>query len=68
MKPRIKRPAAVASAPLLLKFGEPTVKGVSELIGDKARPVAIDRELLSNLDEGKRLELLKKWQAARRAQ
>lgn len=60
MKPRIKRPAAVASAPLLLKSGEPTVKGVSELIGDKARPVAID--------EGKRLEVLKKWQAARRAQ
>jgi iron(III) transport system substrate-binding protein len=48
--------------------GEATVKGVTELIGDKARPVAIDRELLANLDEGKRLEFLKKWQAAMKGQ
>jgi iron(III) transport system substrate-binding protein len=48
--------------------GEATVKGVRELIGDKARPVAIDRELLANLDEGKRLEFLKKWQAAMKGQ
>jgi iron(III) transport system substrate-binding protein len=48
--------------------GEATVKGVSELIGDKARPVAIDRELLANLDESNRLEFLKKWQAALKGQ
>jgi iron(III) transport system substrate-binding protein len=48
--------------------GEATVQGVTELIGDKVRPVAIDRELLANLDEGKRLEFLKKWQAAMKGQ
>jgi iron(III) transport system substrate-binding protein len=48
--------------------GEATVKGVSEQIGDKARPVAIDRDLLANLDESKRLDFLKKWQAAMRGQ
>ena len=48
--------------------GEATAKRVSELIGDKARPVAIDRELLSNLDETRRLEFLKKWQAAMKGQ
>ena len=44
--------------------GEATVKRVTELVGDKARPIAIDRDLLTNLDEAKRLEFLKKWQAA----
>jgi iron(III) transport system substrate-binding protein len=48
--------------------GEATVKGVSELIGDKARPVPIGPELLANLDEGKRLEFLKRWQAAMKGQ
>jgi len=41
---------------------------VSELIGDKARPVPISKELLVMLDEGKRLEFLKKWQAAMKGQ
>ncbi len=48
--------------------GEATVKGVSGLIGDKARPVPIGPELLANLDEGKRLEFLKRWQAALKGQ
>ena len=41
---------------------------VNELIGDKARPVPISQELLANLDEAKRLEFLKKWQAAMKGQ
>jgi iron(III) transport system substrate-binding protein len=48
--------------------GEATVAGVRALIGDKARPVAIDRELLANLDASKRLEFIKKWQAAMKGQ
>jgi iron(III) transport system substrate-binding protein len=48
--------------------GEATVKRVSEMIGDKARPVPISQELLANLDEAKRLEFLKKWQAAMKGQ
>jgi iron(III) transport system substrate-binding protein len=48
--------------------GEATVAGVRALIGDKARPVAIDEQLLANLDEAKRLEFLKKWQAAMKGQ
>jgi iron(III) transport system substrate-binding protein len=48
--------------------GEATVKGVTELIGDKARPVPISQELLANLDESKRLEFLKRWQAAMKGQ
>jgi iron(III) transport system substrate-binding protein len=48
--------------------GEATAKGVSELIGDKAQPIPISEELLANLDEGKRLEFLKRWQAAMKGQ
>ncbi len=48
--------------------GEATVKGVTALIGDKARPVPISRELLDNLDETKRLAFLKQWQAAMKGQ
>jgi len=48
--------------------GEATVSKVSELIGDKARPVPIGEELLAGLDEGKRLEFLKRWQAAMKGQ
>ena len=44
--------------------GEATAKGVSALIGDKARPVPISEALLANLDEAKRLAFLKQWQAA----
>ena len=48
--------------------GEATLKRVEQLIGDKARPVAIDAGLLTNLDTTKRLDFLKKWQAAMKGQ
>ena len=48
--------------------GEATAKGVSALIGDKARPVPISEALLTNLDEAKRLAFLKQWQAAMKGQ
>ncbi len=44
--------------------GVATIKKVAEQIGDKVRPVPIGPELLTNLDEGKRLAFLKQWQAA----
>ena len=43
-------------------------QGVTELVGDKARPVPIGPELLTNLDRDKRLAFLKKWQAAMKGQ
>ena len=48
--------------------GEATIKGVTQLIGDKARPVAIDQTLLDNLDQAKRLAFLAKWQQAKKGQ
>jgi len=48
--------------------GEATLKRVTELIGDKARPVPIDATLLENLDQTKRLAFLAKWQAAKKGQ
>ncbi len=48
--------------------GEATLKRVEQLIGDKARPVPIGPELLVNLDQTRRLEFLKKWQTAMKAQ
>jgi iron(III) transport system substrate-binding protein len=48
--------------------GEATAKRVGELIGDKARPVPISDELLSNLDAKKRLQFIKLWQAAMKGQ
>ena len=48
--------------------GEATIKGVSQLIGDKARPVPIDQTLLENLDQSKRLAFLSKWQQAKKGQ
>src|SRR4029077_6238348 len=48
--------------------GEATVKQVTQLIGDKARPVPIDATLLDNLDQAKRLAFLAKWQAAKKGQ
>jgi iron(III) transport system substrate-binding protein len=48
--------------------GEATAKGVSALVGDKARPIPISEELLANLDETKRLAFLKTWQAAMKGQ
>ena len=48
--------------------GEATIKGVTQLIGDKARPVAIDQTPLENLDQAKRLAFLSKWQQAKKGQ
>jgi iron(III) transport system substrate-binding protein len=48
--------------------GEATIKGVGQLIGDKARPVPIDQTLLDNLDQTKRLAFLSKWQQAKKGQ
>jgi iron(III) transport system substrate-binding protein len=48
--------------------GEATIKRVTQLIGDKARPVPIDATLLDNLDQTKRLAFLSKWQAAKKGQ
>jgi iron(III) transport system substrate-binding protein len=48
--------------------GEATVKKVAALIGDKAKPVPIGPELLTNLDPTKRLAFLRQWQAAMRGQ
>jgi iron(III) transport system substrate-binding protein len=48
--------------------GEATIKGVSMLVGDKARPVPIDQTLLDNLDQTRRLAFLSKWQQAKKGQ
>jgi len=48
--------------------GEATAKRVAELVGDKARPVPISDELLSNLDAKKRLAFIRQWQAAMKGQ
>jgi iron(III) transport system substrate-binding protein len=48
--------------------GEATLKRVEQLVGDKARPVEIGPGLLVTLDQTKRLEFLKKWQAAMKGQ
>jgi iron(III) transport system substrate-binding protein len=48
--------------------GEATLKKVTELVGDKARPVPLGPDLLTNLDTAKRLDFLKKWQAAMKGQ
>jgi iron(III) transport system substrate-binding protein len=48
--------------------GEATVKRVTELVGDRARPVPISDELLANLDAKSRLTFLKTWQAAMKGQ
>lgn len=48
--------------------GEATIKGVTQLIGDKARPVPINQTLLENLDQAKRLAFLLKWQQAKKGQ
>jgi iron(III) transport system substrate-binding protein len=44
--------------------GVATAKGTAALVGDKARPVAIDESLLNNLKPIERLAFLKKWKAA----
>ena len=48
--------------------GEATAKRVGELLGDKAKPIPIGPDLLETLNTKKRLEFLKKWQAAMKGQ
>jgi len=48
--------------------GEATLKAVTKLIGDKARPVPIDETLLETLDQTKRLAFLSKWQKAKKGE
>ena len=48
--------------------GEATLKRVTQLVGDKAKPVPIDESLLANLDQTKRLAFLSKWQQAKKGQ
>jgi len=48
--------------------GEATAKRVAELVGDKARPVPISDELLSTLDQKRRLQFIRQWQAAMKGQ
>jgi iron(III) transport system substrate-binding protein len=44
--------------------GDATARGVTELIGDRARPIAIDEALLGPLTEERRREFSQKWRAA----
>ncbi len=44
--------------------GKETAKAVDDLLGDKARPIPVSRELLETLEQSKRLEFLNQWQAA----
>jgi iron(III) transport system substrate-binding protein len=48
--------------------GEATAKRVTELLGDKAKPIPIGPDLLETLNTRKRLDFLKKWQAAMKGQ
>jgi len=48
--------------------GEATAKRVAELIGDRARPIAISPDLLAPLSEPYRRDFSKKWQAAMKGQ
>jgi iron(III) transport system substrate-binding protein len=48
--------------------GETTAQGVAELIGDKARPIAIGPDLLGPLTEERRRDFSRKWQAAMKGQ
>jgi iron(III) transport system substrate-binding protein len=45
-----------------------SIKAVTKLIGDKARPVPIDQTLLETLDQTKRLAFLSKWQKAKKGE
>jgi iron(III) transport system substrate-binding protein len=44
--------------------GEMTAQAVAKQIGDKARPIAIDQDLLSPLSEDRRRDFSQKWRAA----
>jgi iron(III) transport system substrate-binding protein len=38
--------------------------GFAKELGSAVKPIAVNEELLSGLDQTKRLEFLKKWQAS----
>ena len=44
--------------------GEMTVAGYTKLLGNAAKPIPVSADLLGFLDQTKRLEFLKQWQAA----
>ncbi len=44
--------------------GEMTAAGLAKTLGDKAKPIPVGPELLGFLDQTKRLEFIKQWQAA----
>ncbi|MEO7335807.1 MAG: ABC transporter substrate-binding protein [Caldimonas sp.] len=44
--------------------GEMTAAGYQKIMGDTAKPIAVGPDLLGMLDQTKRLEFLKQWQAA----
>jgi iron(III) transport system substrate-binding protein len=44
--------------------GEMTAAGIAKTLGDKAKPIPVGPELLGYLDQTKRLEFIKQWQAA----
>jgi len=47
--------------------GEMTVAGYTKLLGTTAKPIPVSTDLLAFLDQTKRLEFLKQWQAAMKA-
>jgi iron(III) transport system substrate-binding protein len=44
--------------------GETTARGVTDLIGEKARPIAIDQALLDPLTDAHRRQFSQQWRAA----
>jgi iron(III) transport system substrate-binding protein len=44
--------------------GEMTAAGIAKTLGDKAKPIPVGPELLGFLDQTRRLEFIKQWQAA----
>ena len=47
--------------------GEMTVAGYTKLLGNNAKPIPVSAELLTYLDQTKRLDFIKQWQAAMKA-
>ena len=44
--------------------GEMTVAGYTKLLGNNAKPIPVSADLLGFLDQTKRLDFIKQWQAA----
>jgi iron(III) transport system substrate-binding protein len=47
--------------------GEMTVAGYTRLLGNAAKPIPVSADLLAFLDQTKRLDFIKQWQAAMKA-